>query len=197
MRRTTLLSGLAALPALAGIAAPAQADIVFGTISGSVTQAGAGVPGVLAGSPVMGSYSYDNAVLVNNPFFGPVNPLSTFSLSIGSNPHVFGLGDVDIFGSGPLRLPPASTPTTDALVFFFSQAALESFMGTPGIGADNNVTGGNPETLATGLVGDPDHSLTFTFAATVPEPGISTLLAGMGLAGAAGYVRRRRMSRTA
>lgn len=60
------LIGAAAVGAVAiGLSAesitPAEAAIITGSISGSVSTTGGSVPGVFLGDPVTGFYSYDDA----------------------------------------------------------------------------------------------------------------------------------------
>src|SRR5205809_55870 len=86
--RNVLMIGILAL---ASRQAPAQ--IISGTITGNVTQVEAGVTGIAFGDLVSGTYSYDSTVLLD-PFNRPANALTAFSLTIGSNPHVFTLADL-------------------------------------------------------------------------------------------------------
>jgi hypothetical protein len=188
-----------ALPLLAAV--PARAGFVTGTISGQVTAAGSGIAGVSTCDLVTGSYAY-NAGLTLDSAVGPVNPLTAFSLSIGTNPKVFSLADLENAGLVvPGRSVDSSTPAADSLYFLFDEAVISDFAGA--FVPAQQIFPQPPQTFF--VDSDTEHSFTFAFAATpaaaVPEPASFGLLAlglvGLGLRhgwqlSAAGSVRRQR-----
>jgi hypothetical protein len=114
------------------LAAPcAQAQTVFGSITGIVTQNSLGAPGVNVGDAVSGTYSYDPSVLQPDAFNRPGNPLTSFTLDIGHLPHVFTLSDLLPGLFSQERLPGFSTPSVDYIQFFFDFNVLSTALGQP------------------------------------------------------------------
>jgi hypothetical protein len=177
-------------------AAPARAGTFNGVITGQVTQAGANVPGVAVGDLVTGSYSYNSAVTASN---GPitVNPFTAFSLTIGTNPHVFDLADITPqFGGPPGKDLNHSIPGTDALLFYFNFPVLDAFVGASTVSGEAGPGLPPNQSLNIQDLSDPSYSFTFSFVATsqpavVPEP-TGLTLAAVCVAGLLSRAWRRR-----
>jgi len=164
--------------------APALSATISGTISGIVTQSGGGnPPSLTVGSPVLGSYSYDDAVVVTDSFGDSVNPLATFNLQIGTNPRVFTLADLDPTLSTPGRRIGLSTSTRDILGFFFYFPVLYSFVGATSTESAQTIffplTG--PQSFAFDAP-DPTGDFAFDFTSTpIPTPALLPGLIGLAL----------------
>jgi hypothetical protein len=165
---------------------------VTGDITGQVTSTGGSVPGISVGSPVTGSYTYDNSTTFNG-VLGPTNPLTAFSLTIGTNPVDFTLSDLFTTGVTKAgRVISGSTPSVDNLFFIINFSALSSFAGA----TVNSQIITNPPPQTFTASSDTAHSFAFSFTAVpaavpVPEPSTITLL-GIGCVALAGYGWRAR-----
>lgn len=165
--------------------APASAAIITGNISGTVTEAGGGIPGVTVGSLIAGFYSYDDAIETSNPA-GPLNPLTAFNLQIGTNPQIFTLTDiVGPFSAAPGRRIDLSTPAQDVLAFGFRFPSLSDFAGANAIGQSGSV--GFPQIFSVRF-DDPTLDFEFNLVATssdvptpIPTPALLPGLVGIGL----------------
>jgi hypothetical protein len=172
----------------------ASAAIINGTISGTVTSTQGNVPGVMAGSPVAGTYSYDDAIFVasGSALIGGGNPLTSFTLSIGTNPKTFTLADLTtVTFSDPLRLLGTPAASTGALLFAFTIPAGSDFFQTQIPSSPGGFSGitdfsSIPQSanIAFPSFSSTNPSVQFSFTATpVPEPitiaGSSLALAGL------------------
>ena len=92
---------------------PACAQIINGTITGSVTDNSMGVSGVAVGDLVTGTYSYDSSVVLTDVFSRKANELTAFTLDIGSLPTLT-LADLQPNLLARERLLAFSTPTVDS-----------------------------------------------------------------------------------
>lgn len=174
-------------------ASPSWASPVTGTITGDVTADTGAFPGVAVGSTISGSYSYDNSSIASTPF-GAGNPLTAFSLTIGSNPFVFNLGSLNTT-IGADKIIGDSTSTDDSLFFIFTSAAITAFGGGTLINDGGSTMLPESFNLNTSL-GDFSAAFTATpAAASVPEPA-SIALVGLALTMAlvATYRRRKLLS---
>ena len=165
---------------------------VTGDITGQVTSTGGSVPGISVGSPVTGSYTYDNSTTFNG-VLGPTNPLTAFSLTIGTNPVDFTLSDLFTTGVTEAgRVISGSTSSFDNLFFIINFSALSSFAGATV--TSQIITNPPPQTFT--ATSDTAHSFAFGFTAvpaavSVPEPSTITLL-GIGCVALAGNGWRAR-----
>jgi PEP-CTERM motif len=192
------LHALLVVAATMAFAQGAQATLLSGLITGTVTSTGGAVPGLTLGSAVSGSYTYDSTLTMNDAV-GAVHPLTAFSLSIGTNPQHFFL--TDLFVGAPF-LPgvlTTSTGSTDRLFFDILGFPLNNFVGEAGaLGSFNFNT---PQIFAFNTP-DAAHSFAFTLlasrattAAAIPEPETTALL-GLGcLAAVVGRACRTRSRR--
>lgn len=157
---------------------PVNAAIINGTISGTVTFAGTAVPGVTIGSPVTGTYSYDDAVTIRYGREGDIiaNYLNSFFLSIGTNPQTFNLSSLSY---APVRylIPFIGGGTVDEVLFSLNYPSLKSFIGGDTPLPANSAFGGlalGPQIITLRNFTDPSRSLVFNYIATsakpVPEP---------------------------
>jgi hypothetical protein len=192
--RSSAFATFAAFAAFAALfpAASAQGGFISGTISGQVTSDGGAVPGIITGSAVTGSYIYDDSTTVGS-IVGPVNPFTAFSLTIGTNPYVFSLTDLQTGGElTPGKVPGISTPIGDALCFFFNYSVISSYVGATVV--QQSIADKPPQSFSVGS-SDLAHSFTFTFngmsLAAVPEPSSFTLL-GVSCVALSGCGRRLR-----
>jgi hypothetical protein len=168
---------------LAG-APSARGGFISGNITGQVTSTGGSVPGISVGSLVTGSYTYDNSTTFNG-VLGSTNPLTAFSLTIGTNPVVFSLSDLFTTGTTEAgRVVAGSTPSADNLFFIINFSALSAFAGATV--SSQIITNPPPQTFT--VSSDTAHSFEFNFTgapAAVPEPSSVTLL-GLGCVALAG-----------
>jgi hypothetical protein len=184
--------------AVCALTGSGRAGLISGTITGEVTSAGSNVPGITIGSLVTGSYTFDDAATVNEGN-DTINPFTAFSLSIGTNPHVFSLPDLLMeFFEVPGRSVPGSIPGTDSLFFLFDPGVLESYVDGPLNPFDfEGIESSLPLPQEFDVNGaDPSHSFVFDFTATpvptaAPEPASLTLV-GVGTVAVVGYGWRKR-----
>ena len=188
--RTSAVTTLAVFAVLVG-APSARGAFITGAITGQVTSAGASVPGIAVGSLLTGSYTYDSSTTFTG-ISGATNPLTAFSLTIGTNPHVFSLADLLTTGLGAAGVVPGfSTPTVNDLLFFFDSTAISSYVGAA---VTQQVIFSPPQSFT--VTSDPAHSFAFNFTAAagtavVPEPSTFTLL-GLGCVAMGGFGWRAR-----
>ena len=180
-----VVAGAAVIGLSVGSVAPVEAATFTGSISGTVVSTGGSVPGVSLGSPVTGSYSYNDAVVGLGVGGGSVNPFTAFSLSIGTNPFTFALADLDNSFFTPGRRINSSTPTQDILEVYFTKSALEQFAGatysSQGFGFSPPPSS---ESYGASFT-DPTHDFSFNYQATptaVPTPALLPGLIGLGAA---------------
>jgi hypothetical protein len=209
-----MLSQRWAVVALALLAGQVNSGSSGGTISGTVVVDTLSIPGIGLSGPnsvVTGSYAYDASSLEPDGF-GTVNPFTSFSLSIGTNPRVFTLADLITSGGNPappgrIVMPlfnrPGSTPTLDQLGFFFQQQDLSSFLGVP-LSDEEDLAFGMQSysvNIVVNAIPVPVFQIDFaaipTPAAAVPEPGGMTLVGIAGVVSGLRAWRRRRSARAA
>ncbi len=186
------LAGCLVLLAASATAAPARAGLVVGTISGQVTAVGDSVRAVAVGDLVVGSYSYDDSIVI-----GDINPFVSFSLSIGTQPLTFGLADLaptePWFPHG--RSSYYSTVADDSLTFFLSSERASELVDGP---VDSQgLDAGIPQKYTVISRANTNYvvlsfTATPTTTAAVPEPaGVAMLAVGAVVVGVAARRRGR------
>ncbi|MBD2103113.1 hypothetical protein [Leptolyngbya sp. FACHB-261] len=185
----------------AAVGIPAQAALISGRISGTVTRV-EGLPqlpeGIKLGSLIQGTYSYDTDQLLDGIPQSKV--ITAFNLSIGDNPFNFDLSTLDPSSSVDIG---AGTGGTDLVRAFFRGDAVSQFI----FGVDQEptsfgslfaspVNGNGFLSLASGR-GDffgyveSDNIVAGSDVPAIPVPGLAPGLVGLGVA----WSRRRRLQK--
>ncbi|MBD2103112.1 hypothetical protein [Leptolyngbya sp. FACHB-261] len=128
--KPVLLAAVGSFLLVATAGVPAQAAIISGKISGTVTRLiGGYVPEtVKLGSPIRGSYSYDTEILADSSG----KRITAFDLSIGDNPFRFSMDGFSYGGEGSVD-PGAGHDGSDLLRVTFGLLEAGAFFYYPGL----------------------------------------------------------------